>query len=523
MRNCRLEPLFLFISLLLGLLVACGGESKTAGGVTEDEGIVAVVDKTIAGVSQKGPYVKGSLVSLYELDGTLEPTGKVFTGEISSHKGEFSLSNINLKSQFVHLVSKGYYRNEVSGKTSVGEITLNAISDIQDRKTVNINLLTHLEYRRILALIENGTFLSKAKKQAESDIFKAFYIDIESADNFEDLNIFESTEEDAALLAISILLQRELSEGDLTAELKEISDDIAETGKWNDKNVQAEVADWAVDADLETIRTNIENWNFGSVPKFESHVKRFWWQNFGLGDCDATREGDSSGVTNKLSVNFEKVFVCESGDWVRVKPTLRGTGFEPWTYTDGNSIKSSLGKGVWLINTDSFNGGTTTVTFGKKDLWTFDVPEVVTIDNKSIQDCEGVCGTIHFADDDAVPGSVYAVLSAVAGKPGDATAWLGFCVEYQSSMQIFANLSLENSFSASYDYDDPGYYLPASDKKSVANVLWDSLSQRGYSGVKVQVSEVMDIVTGLKLSFFGSVGDSATFNITKVGAYGTCE
>lgn len=523
MRNRKLESLFLLLSFLLSLFVACSGESKTAGGVTEDEGIVAVVDKSIAGVSQKGPYVKGSQVSLYELDGTLEPTGKVFTGEISSNKGEFSLSNINLKSQFVHLVSKGYYRNEVSGKTSVGEISLNAVSDILDRKTVNINLLTHLEYRRILAMIENGMSLSKAKDRAESDIFEAFYIDIESTGNFEDLNIFESTEEDAALLAISILLQRELSEGDLTAELKEISDGVAETGKWNDENAKTEIADWAVDADLEAIRSNIESWNFGSVPKFEKYVKRFWWQNFGLGDCIASREGDFAYVTNKLSANFEKRFMCQSGDWDRVKPALRGTGFEPWTYADGNSIKSNLGKGIWLINTDSFNGGTTTVTFGKNDLWTFDAPEVVTIENESIQDCKGVCGTIHFGDEDSVPGSVYAVLSAVAGKPGDATAWLGFCVEYQSSMQIFADLSLENSFSASYDYDDPGCYLPASDKKRVANVLWDSLSQRGYSGIEVQVSEVLDIVTGIKLSFFGTVGDSATFNITKVGAYGTCE
>ena len=67
------------------------------------------VAKTVDGVSQKGPYVKGSQVNLYELDGNLKPTGKVFPGEIFNDRGEFSLAGINLESQFVHLLSKGYY------------------------------------------------------------------------------------------------------------------------------------------------------------------------------------------------------------------------------------------------------------------------------------------------------------------------------------------------------------------------------------------------------------------------------
>ena len=63
------------ISCLL-FLAACGDDPKV-GGTEEDAGIIAIENKTVSGVSQKGPFVNGSSVKLYEMDGeTLAPTGK---------------------------------------------------------------------------------------------------------------------------------------------------------------------------------------------------------------------------------------------------------------------------------------------------------------------------------------------------------------------------------------------------------------------------------------------------------------
>lgn len=50
------------------ICVACSSDSS-AGGSTEDETIVALKDKTITGGSQKGSFVKGSSVTVQELDG----------------------------------------------------------------------------------------------------------------------------------------------------------------------------------------------------------------------------------------------------------------------------------------------------------------------------------------------------------------------------------------------------------------------------------------------------------------------
>lgn len=71
-----------FLCLSLILCVACSSDSS-AGGSTEDETIVALKDKTITGVSQKGPFVKGASVTVQELDGeTFAQTGKVSKGKL---------------------------------------------------------------------------------------------------------------------------------------------------------------------------------------------------------------------------------------------------------------------------------------------------------------------------------------------------------------------------------------------------------------------------------------------------------
>ena len=99
MRNCFCKfvrtGLVLPLSLALAIIAitACTEThvmDDVAGGSSDDAGIVAIKDKEVAGVSQKGPFVSGSTVTVQELDGaTLKQTGKSFKGTIKSDKGDF--------------------------------------------------------------------------------------------------------------------------------------------------------------------------------------------------------------------------------------------------------------------------------------------------------------------------------------------------------------------------------------------------------------------------------------------------
>jgi hypothetical protein len=305
------------------IVAACSSsdEKSVAGGTTDDAGITAVTDWEVAGVTQKGPFVTGSAVTVQELDGiTLKQTGKSFKGSIKSDKGDFAIKDIDLKSQYAILEASGYYRDEITGKKSSGTVTLRALTDLSNRKTVNINLLTHLEYERVMYLVtEKKKPVADAKAQADEEILAAFNIAGDFGES-EDLNIFESGDGNAALLAISVLMQADVDVAGLTERMGEFSIAIAEGGAWEDSDTKTVIADWVCDADLKgtlaNVRKNVENWKYAdSVPAFEKYVTNYWWENYGLGQCTKKREGEVKRNVNKLSKLYNEYFVCEKGRW----------------------------------------------------------------------------------------------------------------------------------------------------------------------------------------------------------------
>ena len=302
-------------------MAACSDGDKTAGTSEESEGITAVVDWEVAGVSQKGPFVTGSAVTVQELDGiTLKQTGKSFKGSIKSDKGDFAIKDINLQSQYAILEASGYYRDEISGKKSSGMVTLRALTDLSNRKTVNINLLTHLEYERVMYLVNKKKMsIADAKAQAEEEVLASFAIDGDFGES-EDLNIFESGDGNAALLAVSVLMQGDADVAGLTERIGEFSISLAEGGSWDDADTKTTIADWACDVDLKgslsKVRKNVEDWKYAdTVPAFEKYVTNFWWDNYGLGVCNSKRENETKRNINKLSKLYNEYFVCEKGRW----------------------------------------------------------------------------------------------------------------------------------------------------------------------------------------------------------------
>ena len=101
--------------------------------------------------------------------------------------------------------------------------------------------------------------------------------------------MFGKTDADAALLAISILLQGEDDETALSVLLTEISGDMEKDGLWNEGEaaaVKAKIADWAMVADLGgflvKIGDNVTNWGLGEAPNFEKFIRNYWMRENGV-------------------------------------------------------------------------------------------------------------------------------------------------------------------------------------------------------------------------------------------------
>lgn len=76
------------------MFLACS-DDKVAGGSSDDAGIYAVKDLDVAGVSQKGPFVAGSHVTVQGIDcKTMKLTGESFEGTVKSDKGDYDIDGI---------------------------------------------------------------------------------------------------------------------------------------------------------------------------------------------------------------------------------------------------------------------------------------------------------------------------------------------------------------------------------------------------------------------------------------------
>ena len=199
------KNIFMGVSALGLALCACS--TQTAGTSEESEGIVALAGKGIKGAAQTGPLVKGSDVVLRETsaEGTLEPTGREFHTTTVNDKGEFQFGELDLESQYALLSAEGYYAHEYDGERSECPMRLDAVTNLNNRSTANVNILTHFEYKRVLKLVKEGVPFAEAKKQASREVLAAFGVDIDVS-SAEDLNIFNTSEGDRTLFNISLLI-----------------------------------------------------------------------------------------------------------------------------------------------------------------------------------------------------------------------------------------------------------------------------------------------------------------------------
>ncbi len=234
----------------------------------------------ITGYAQKGPFINGSSVTVYDLQSDMSPTGKSYNAQINDNKGTFQLNNLSLSSNYVSLRADGFYYNEITGQQSASQITLYALSDIREKDNINVNILTQLERSRVEHLMNNGMSFTDSKIQAQREVLAIFNIEENDIKASENLNISESGDDNGILLAVSSILQGYRLEGALTALLANISNDIKEDGVLNNGTLGSALIDHAILLDTVLIRSNLTSLyqDLGanvSVPDFGKYISNF--------------------------------------------------------------------------------------------------------------------------------------------------------------------------------------------------------------------------------------------------------
>ena len=266
----RKFQLFQIIILIL-ITVSCEKEKDIKTSLSLDK---------VSGYVQKGPFLNGTAITISELSTDLTPTGKNYPSQILDNKGTFEVRNLELSSQFVELKADGFYFNEVANSNSTTQLTLFALSDLKDKSSLNVNVLSTLEKGRVGYLISNGSSFLNAKKQAQSEILAIFEMGKSTMTESELLDISKTGDDNAILLAISVILQAYSTVSDLSELLANISTDIREDGILNSQTLGTILINNAKTIKSDQIRKNLEARYetlglAANIPDFEKYISQF--------------------------------------------------------------------------------------------------------------------------------------------------------------------------------------------------------------------------------------------------------
>lgn len=247
----------------------------------DDKETVTIFEKDkISGSSQKGPLLNGSSLTVFELDGYYFQTGKAFNTQILDNLGSFEISNLYLVSPYAKLKADGFYFNEITNTNSFAPISLYALSDLSNKSSVNVNLLTTLEASRMQYLLGTGIPFASAKTQAQTEVLNIFSIQQPGIPESELLDISQNGDNNAILLAMSLILQGYRTEAELSQLIGEISTDIRTDGILTSPTLGSALINDAKLLNLPAIRSNIENKYVSLgvttvISDFEKYVNQF--------------------------------------------------------------------------------------------------------------------------------------------------------------------------------------------------------------------------------------------------------
>lgn len=236
--------------------------------------------KEVSGLVQKGPFLSGTAVVVSELNTALNPTGKNFYTDVPGNRGAYEVQQMEISSPFVRLQANGFYFNEVSGEVSSAPFSLFGLGDLTESSKQNLNVLTHLEKERVEYLVSQGYFFNEARQQAQEEVLKIFEIEKPDIKGSQFLDIAGEGDDNAILLAVSIITQGYRTEAELSELLGNIRGDIREDGTLDSTHLGSQLLNDISLIDLAQVRENIEEryGNIGEstiIPDFEKYVSNF--------------------------------------------------------------------------------------------------------------------------------------------------------------------------------------------------------------------------------------------------------
>jgi hypothetical protein len=312
---------------------------------------------TISGKIEKGPFSKGAIISFYELDSNLSQTGRSFSTTIDDNEGNYDLKATNIGGRMFRVQTDGFYYNEILNSLSTSRIVLTGISKVDSSEKINVNVLTHIERRRVeyLMNIKKLSFDS-AKKQSITELLGIFKTKADSIIRSEKVSLFGDNND--VLLNISLLFQGYRTDAQLSELLTDFSNDFYKDGTIEDTKIFKKIYNHSYFVDTLTVAKSVKE-------KFNVDVKSFSILNEYLKENTANKDENYMPIIYPQRYNNKKNFLTRiatetiskdtSGCFIYVKNDIPSFDFKVIVKsvnpTNGSGLGSS--QNVWFYSMGS--------------------------------------------------------------------------------------------------------------------------------------------------------------------------
>ena len=275
----------------------------TSDSLAADDSVAAPFEKALFTVIYD--HSKWNEANVLEIDTSMSPTGREFMQKSTCDSCAFEFKNLKLKTPYALL--KIDYKKYAA--TPVWSFV-----DLSRTDTAYLNVLTTLEYKRILKLIKDGVAADSAEKQAQSEILKEIFNDIPK---LKISNQIPNDEKDSVATMILQVIQ--------STSLQYNSDApsvFAENGKLDD-SLMIYMADHLANGYMYEYSSDIP------TPRPERPITTgIYGRIYGFGECSSKNIDTIRVIKDSTSKYYKHPFICsEKFGWYSP-----GTTFED-TYT----------------------------------------------------------------------------------------------------------------------------------------------------------------------------------------------
>lgn len=268
----------------------------------------------ISGKIEKGPFSKGAIISFFELDSNLSQSGRSFSTTIDDNEGNYDLKATNIGGRMFRVQTDGFYYNEILNSLSTSRIVLTGISKVDSSEKINVNVLTHIERRRVEYLMNtNKLSFNAAKKQAVTELLGLFKTKADTIIRSEKVSLFGDKND--ILLNISLLFQGYRTDAQLSELLTDFSNDFHKDGTIEDVKIFKKIYNHSYFVDTLTVAKNVKE-------KYNKDVKSFSILNEYLKENATNKDENYMPITYPQRFNNKKNFLTRIATETISKDTI---------------------------------------------------------------------------------------------------------------------------------------------------------------------------------------------------------